>query len=95
MKLLFNENVSPRLVHKLVGEFPWSTHVSSAALRGAEERQIWDFAQNEGYAIVSKDTDFRERSYVSESHQRSFGSTSATPTLKRFMSLKTPLALLS
>jgi predicted nuclease of predicted toxin-antitoxin system len=64
VKLLFDENVSPRLVQKLVDEFPGSTHVISAALRGAEDRQIWDYARNEDYAIVSKDTDFRERSYV-------------------------------
>lgn len=48
----------------LAGEFPGSTRVRSIGLRGAEDRQIWDYARNEGFAIVSKDTDFRERSYV-------------------------------
>lgn len=64
MKLLFDENVSPRLARTLAGEFPGSTRVRSIGPRGAEDRQIWDYARNEGFAIVSKDTDFRERSYV-------------------------------
>lgn len=64
MKLLFDENVSPRLVGRLADEFPGSSHVRSIGLRGAEDRRIWDHARNEGFAIVSKDTDFRERSYL-------------------------------
>ncbi len=64
MKLLFDENVSPRLPRTLAGEFPGSTHVRGAGLRGAEDAQIWDYARNRGFAIVSKDADFRERSYV-------------------------------
>jgi len=33
-------------------------------LRGADDRQIWDYDRDQGFAIVSKDIDFRERSYV-------------------------------
>ena len=34
-------------------------------MRGAEDREIWHHAaRTHGFAIVSKDTDFRERSYV-------------------------------
>ena len=64
MKLLFDENVSPRLPRTLASEFPGSTHVRDAGLRGAEDSQIWDYARNQGFGIVSKDSDFRERSYV-------------------------------
>lgn len=64
MKLLFDENVSPRLTQMLSGVFPECSHVRSAGLRGAEDRQIWEYARREGFTIVSKDTDFRERSYV-------------------------------
>ena len=56
--------MSPRLARTLAREFPGSTHVGGAGLRGAEDWQIWDYARNEGFAIVSKDVDFRERSYV-------------------------------
>jgi len=48
----------------LAREFPGSAHVRDVGLRGAEDRKIWDYAREQGHAIVSKDTDFRERSYV-------------------------------
>jgi predicted nuclease of predicted toxin-antitoxin system len=48
----------------LASEYPGSAHVRNVRLRGAEDRQIWDHARTEGFTIVSKDTDFRERSYV-------------------------------
>ncbi|MBI3934257.1 MAG: DUF5615 family PIN-like protein [Acidobacteria bacterium] len=64
MKLLFGENVSPKLPQMLANEYPGSIHVREAGLRGAEDRQIWDYALAHGFTIVSKDTDFRERSFV-------------------------------
>ena len=64
MKLLFDANVSHKLVRDLASEYPGSTHVRDVGLRGAEDRQIWHHARTHGFAIVSKDTDFRERSYV-------------------------------
>jgi predicted nuclease of predicted toxin-antitoxin system len=33
-------------------------------LRGAEDHKICDYARANGFVIVSKDNDFRERSYV-------------------------------
>jgi predicted nuclease of predicted toxin-antitoxin system len=33
-------------------------------LRGVEDSQIWEYARAHGFVIASKDTDFRERSYV-------------------------------
>ena len=64
MKLLFDENLSHQLVSILASEYPGSTHVRDVGLRGAEDHRIWDYARAAGFAIVSKDTDFRERSYV-------------------------------
>ena len=64
MKLLFDENVSHKLVGILAHEFPGSAHVRDVGLRAAEDSQIWDHARTQGLMIVSKDTDFRERSYV-------------------------------
>ena len=64
MRLLFDANVSHRLVRDLASEYPGSAHVREVGLRGAEDRQIWDHARTHGFAIVSKDTDFRERGYV-------------------------------
>ena len=64
MKLLFDENVSDRLVKILADVFPDSSHVRTLGLRGAEDQQIWERARKDGFVIVSKDTDFREHSYL-------------------------------
>ena len=64
MKLLFDANVSHKLVGILAHEFPGSFHVRDVGLRAAQDSQIWDHARAQGVVIVSKDTDFRERSYV-------------------------------
>jgi predicted nuclease of predicted toxin-antitoxin system len=64
VKLLFDENLSHRLVGSLTDEFPASAHVRDIGLRGAADAQIWNHAHANGFVIISKDTDFRERSYV-------------------------------
>lgn len=64
MKLLFDENVSPRLVAALINEYPDSAHVRDVGLRGAADARIWGYAQAHGRAIMSKDADFRERSFL-------------------------------
>ncbi len=64
MKLLFDENLSHTLVGILLHEFPGSCHVRDVGLRAAEDSRIWDHARAQSLVIVSKDTDFRERSYV-------------------------------
>jgi predicted nuclease of predicted toxin-antitoxin system len=64
MKLLFDENLSPRLAEVLAQEYPGSAHVATLGLRGADDGRVWDCARSLGFCIVSKDTDFRERSLV-------------------------------
>ncbi len=64
MKILFDANLSPALVARLLVEYPGSTHVRDVNLRSASDAQIWDYAKTHSFAIVSKDTDFRERSFV-------------------------------
>ncbi len=58
MKLLFDENLSPRLVQALRAEYPGSAHVRTLGLRGATDDAIWELARREAYAIVSKDNDY-------------------------------------
>lgn len=64
MKLLFDENLSPRLVPRLLDAFPGSAHVRDVGLARATDSAIWDYALNHGYAIVSKDSDFHQVSFV-------------------------------
>ncbi len=64
MKLLFDENISARLVESLRVEFPDSAHVKDIGLQSAEDETIWNFAKNEDFTIVSKDSDFHQRSFL-------------------------------
>jgi predicted nuclease of predicted toxin-antitoxin system len=64
VKRLLDANASPTLVSHLKNEYPDSIHVRDAGLRHASDAEIWDYARMHGFAIVSKDTDFRERSFV-------------------------------
>ena len=65
MKLLFDENLSPGLVELLAADFPDSAHVAQALGRGCSDTQVWQHALAHGYAIVSKDNDFRQRAFLS------------------------------
>lgn len=64
MKLLFDENLSPKLVGRLNAEYPDSSHVELAGLRSSPDRSIWEYAREQGFALVSKDDDFRSLSLV-------------------------------
>jgi predicted nuclease of predicted toxin-antitoxin system len=64
MKLLFDENLSHRLVKLLAAEFPGSEHVRHVSLKSAADPLIWQYAKQNGFAIVSKDTDFEQRALL-------------------------------
>jgi predicted nuclease of predicted toxin-antitoxin system len=64
VKLLFDENVSPKLVGLLEEEYPGSAHVRDLGLKGAPDSRVWDHARENGFVIVSKDDDFRQRSFL-------------------------------
>ena len=59
MKLLFDENLSPKLVALLEKEYAGSAHVRDLGLLGAPDERIWDHAREHGFVIVSKDDNFR------------------------------------
>jgi predicted nuclease of predicted toxin-antitoxin system len=62
LKLLFDENLSQRLVASVGDLYPDSRHVEECGLIGASDDDVWNFAAANGFAIVSKDSDFSERS---------------------------------
>jgi predicted nuclease of predicted toxin-antitoxin system len=67
VKLLFDQNLSPRLVDLLADVFPGSSHVQSAGLDRADDEAVWYFAHEHGFTIVTKDSDFQERSQITAS----------------------------
>ena len=64
MKLLFDENLSPRLADSLSDLFPNSTHVRNVGLESSDDPTVWKFAVDNGFSIVSKDADMHDRSLV-------------------------------
>ena len=62
MKLLFDENLSHRLAEALSDVYSGSEHLRNCGLRGASDERIWQYARENGFVIVSKDSDFSERS---------------------------------
>jgi predicted nuclease of predicted toxin-antitoxin system len=64
MKLLFDQNLSPRLVNMLADLYPQSSHVSLVELDEVVDRDVWVFAQKYDFTIVSKDADFGDLSLL-------------------------------
>lgn len=64
MKLLFDENLSPRLSRLLATLFPGSAHVRECGLLGQVDEDVWKYARDNGFTIVSKDSDFQQRSLL-------------------------------
>ena len=64
MKLLFDQNLSWRLPAKLADLYPDSRHIRKVGMKEAQDIDIWEYAKSNGYVIVSKDTDFQQRSLL-------------------------------
>jgi predicted nuclease of predicted toxin-antitoxin system len=58
VKLVLDQNLSPRLVQLLADIFPDSTHVSLVGLARAFDEDVWAFARALGCVIVTTDADF-------------------------------------
>jgi len=59
MKLLFDENISHRIIPLLKADFSELEHVRFVeGIR--RDIEIWEYAQNEGFTIVTFDEDFFE-----------------------------------
>jgi predicted nuclease of predicted toxin-antitoxin system len=60
VKLLFDQNLSPRLVRRLADIYPDSTHVYLIGLDMAPDPVIWDYARDNEFIIVTRDADFSD-----------------------------------
>jgi predicted nuclease of predicted toxin-antitoxin system len=61
VKLLFDENLSPRLPVALADTYPGAVHVHGCGLGSSDDSAIWQYAKDNNFTIVSKDSDFQER----------------------------------
>jgi len=64
MKLLFDNNLSHKLVARVNDLFPGSTHVMTENLDESEDQIIWEFALKNQFIIITKDVDFNELSLI-------------------------------
>jgi predicted nuclease of predicted toxin-antitoxin system len=64
MKLLFDQNLSPKLVKRLADLFPASSHVQLLGLDCAGDDQVWEHSRLNGFAVVTKDADYNNLSVV-------------------------------
>jgi predicted nuclease of predicted toxin-antitoxin system len=58
VKLLFDENLSPRLVRRIADLFPESLHVRSEGLKQTPDTTVWEYAKSNEFVIVTADSDF-------------------------------------
>lgn len=61
-RLLFDENLGPRLVIRLAESFPRSAHLRDVGLEGAADTAIWVYAADHEFVLVTKDEDFHRLS---------------------------------
>ncbi|MDR1951316.1 MAG: DUF5615 family PIN-like protein [Bacteroidales bacterium] len=58
MKLLFDQNISFRVLRLLPDSFSDCCHVRSVGLNDRNDAEIWQYAKKNDYAIVTFDADF-------------------------------------
>jgi predicted nuclease of predicted toxin-antitoxin system len=64
MKLLLDENLSRRIVPFLQDAYPGSSQVVLEGLEQTDDDAVWSHARDNGFVIVTKDSDFQELSLV-------------------------------
>ncbi|MCI0492681.1 MAG: DUF5615 family PIN-like protein [Planctomycetes bacterium] len=64
MKLLFDQNLSHKLIVRLADLYPEAEHVRNVGLRDADDNAIWAYTKQNQFAFVTKDEDFHVRSIL-------------------------------
>jgi predicted nuclease of predicted toxin-antitoxin system len=58
MKLLFDQNISFRVLRLLPDSFANCRHVRSVGLNDCNDAKIWQYAKQNGFTVVTFDADF-------------------------------------
>ncbi|MEA1978049.1 MAG: DUF5615 family PIN-like protein [Chloroflexota bacterium] len=64
MKLLFDQNISYRITKILSRSFPEAKHIIQVGLKDSTDIGIWEYAKQNGYTIVTFDSDYYDLSIV-------------------------------
>ena len=60
MKLLIDQNLSYRLITFLKDLFTEIIHIKDLSLEKASDENVWKYAKENGFVIVTKDSDFND-----------------------------------
>ena len=60
MNLLFDQNISFRIIKKIQDTFPNSKQIKELSMENYSDNEIWRFAKDNNYTIVTFDSDFFE-----------------------------------
>ena len=64
VKLLFDQNLSPKLVKHLADLYPNSDHLDLLGLGTADDTLVWEHARTNDFVVVTKDADFADLSVL-------------------------------
>ncbi len=64
VKLLFDQNLSPKLIKKLADLYPNSDHLDLLGLGAANDTMVWEYAKDNDFVVVTKDADFADLSVL-------------------------------
>ena len=64
VKLLFDQNLSPKLVKRLADLYPNSEHLDLLGLGTADDILVWEYAKHNDFVVVTKDADFADLSVL-------------------------------
>ncbi len=64
MKFLVDHNLSPKLTHFLEPWFPGSVHTMELGFERSPDHDLWAYAAEHGFSILTKDTDFEKYSLL-------------------------------
>jgi predicted nuclease of predicted toxin-antitoxin system len=60
VKLLLDENLSPKLAQRIDDLFPHSIHVRTVGLKQKSDTTVWEYAKSNDFSVVTADADFYE-----------------------------------
>jgi predicted nuclease of predicted toxin-antitoxin system len=64
VKLLIDHNLSPTLVVHLKDRYPGSVHTMELGFERKPDHDLWSYARDNGFTILTKDTDFEQLSLL-------------------------------
>jgi predicted nuclease of predicted toxin-antitoxin system len=64
MKLLFDQNISYRIVSLVSNKYLEAKHINQVGLENATDNAIWNFARENNFTIVTFDSDYYDLSII-------------------------------